>query len=89
MAFSLFRVKYVPIYTVPNVNLAWIMQDYLQAHRIEATIEVEPCETNDTQCQTLPSYSVCVPGNKAEVAKDLADKCEAVKIAGFLSPQMN
>lgn len=89
MAFSLFRVKYVPVYTVANVNLAWIMQDYLQAHRIDATIEVDPCEANNAQCQALPSYSVCVPGNKAELAKELADKCEAVKIAGFLSSQMN
>lgn len=88
MVFSLFRVKYVPVYTVPNVNLAWIMQDYLLANGITANIEVEVCESGEKLCSSMPSYSVCVPGSKADVAKKLADKCEAVKIAGFLSAQI-
>lgn len=85
MVFSLFRVKNIPIYTASNVNLAWIMQDYLQANGIDAIIEVASCERDD--CKTLPSYSVLVSGKKADVAKNLAEQCEAVKIAGFLAPQ--
>lgn len=84
MTFSFFLVKHVPVYTVANANLAWIMQDYLLAHRIDASIEVEPCKGDSKMCSANPSYSVCVPSDKAEQAKELADKCEAVKIAGFL-----
>ncbi|AKM78292.1 MAG: hypothetical protein UY31_C0073G0010 [Candidatus Wolfebacteria bacterium GW2011_GWE1_48_7] len=88
MAFSLFRVKYVPIYTVSNANLAWIMQDYLLGNGISANIEVEPCESGKRICNALPAYSVCVPGSRADEAKRLADACEAVKISGFLSAQL-
>lgn len=85
MTFSLFRVKYVPVYTVPNANLAWIMQDYLLANGITASIEVEACDAQRGLCNALPAFSVCVPGDRVELAKELADKCEAVKITGFLS----
>lgn len=87
MAFSLFRVKYVPIYTASNVNLAWIMQDYLLASGIAANIEVSSCTPEERVCNALPSWSVLVPGDKAEQAKELAAQCEAVKISGFLSTQ--
>lgn len=87
MAFSLFRVKYVPIYTASNANLAWIIQDYLLASGIAANIEVTPCESGKGICNALPSWSVLVPGNKVEQAKELAEQCEAVKISGFLSSQ--
>ncbi len=86
MTFSLFHVSYVPVYTASNANLAWIVQDYLQANGIEASIEVHPCEPGDADCDARPSFSVCVSGDKADKAKALASECEAVKIAGFLSP---
>ncbi|OGM93965.1 hypothetical protein A2524_01565 [Candidatus Wolfebacteria bacterium RIFOXYD12_FULL_48_21] len=73
MAFSFFRVKYVPIYTVFDVNSAWIAQDTLLTNGIKANIEVEPCKHAEL-CSGGESYSVCVPGNDAEKAKEFVCK---------------
>lgn len=73
MTFSFFRVKYVPIYTVFDVNSAWIAQDTLLTNDIKANIEVEPC-TQANICKRGESYSVCVPGIKVGKAKELLDK---------------
>jgi hypothetical protein len=76
MIFSLFRIKYVPVYTAFNANLAWIVQDHLLANDIKAIIEVEQCiKEKSHTCDR--SYSICVPGNRAKQAKELADACEA------------
>ena len=73
MAFSLFRVKYVPVYTAFDVNRAWIVQEKLLCNGIKASIEVESCTQADL-CASKASFSVCVPGNKANKAKELLDK---------------
>ncbi|EKD23768.1 MAG: hypothetical protein ACD_81C00185G0006 [uncultured bacterium] len=84
MGFSLFRVKYIPVYVAFNANLAWIVQDYLLANGIDASIEVEPC-SREGVCETKDSYAVCVPGSKAEAAQKFVEQCEATKIIGFLA----
>lgn len=70
MIFSLFRVKYVPIHTGFDINRAWVVQDTLLANGIKANIEVEPCDKIEI-CQGKLSYSVCVPGKKANEAKKI------------------
>ena len=72
MVFSLFRVKYVPVHTAFHVNRAWIVQDRLLANGIEAHIERESCLRSES-CKGGESYSVCVPGNRADKAKKLID----------------
>lgn len=73
MTFSLFHVKYVPVYTAFNVNLAWIVQDQLLANGIMAHIEIEPC-TQPELHGSRESYIVCVPGDKASEAKKFTGK---------------
>lgn len=34
-------MKYISIYRAPNINIAWIMQDYFVVNDIDATIEVD------------------------------------------------
>jgi len=73
MLFSLFRITYVPVYTVFNINFAWIAQDRLLTNGIKANIETEPC-THADLCEGKESYSVCVSGRKATQAKALLEQ---------------
>lgn len=73
MIFSLFRVKYVPVHTGFNLNRAWIVQDKLLSKGVKANIEVESCE-NSELCEGKTSYSVCVPGKKADEAKKICEQ---------------
>lgn len=73
MIFSLFRVKYVPIHTGFDINRAWIVQDVLLTKGVKANIEVEPCEKVEI-CEGKASYSVCVPGKKADEAKKICQQ---------------
>lgn len=77
--------SHVPVYTVCNANLAWIVQDHLLANGISARIEVDTWDARVGANTDVPVFSVCVPEDKAVMAKELADACEAAKIAGFLA----
>lgn len=69
-------MQYVSIYHAPNINIAWIMQDYFVTHDIDALIVVDTEHVSDDRtCGTedkapCPSF-IEVPENKAPLAMEL------------------
>lgn len=69
-------MQYTSIYRAPNINIAWIMQDYFVTNDIDATIKPDVSGTSDAQeCNTegkhpCPSF-VLVPEDKVVQATEL------------------
>lgn len=76
-------MNYVFVYRAPNINIAWIMQDYFVTHNIDATIAVDieeapdrhACETEDKH--PCPSF-IKVPEDKAPQALELLKQFKLV-----------
>lgn len=76
-------MSYVSIYRAPNINIAWIMQDYFVTNDIDATISVDfsdipdPTRYSTEDTHPCPSF-VLVPEDLAPKAIELLKQFKLV-----------
>jgi hypothetical protein len=76
-------MSYVTIYRAPNINIAWIMQDYFVTNDIDATISIDEqgipvADRRSTEdLYPFPSF-ILVPEEKAARATELLKQFKLV-----------